>query len=185
MIKALIQRWRDIRTLHTLLMQAEQLANAQGVQLPGAEHLVQSALLLPDGTARQAFVRAGVNPDAYQQAINQQYEDALKNVGIELPSGLSVSHPMQAIETSKGPYKAQSSANTLIQKMFHEVLAPDRKVRPLVPLLGAHVLIAATLAQHSVAVRSMKVMTTDPSTIAQAAKTQVLEYCASHGGKSV
>jgi hypothetical protein len=50
MFEAIRQRFRDIRNINSLCMQAQKLANADGQKEPGAEHFVLSSLALPDGT---------------------------------------------------------------------------------------------------------------------------------------
>jgi hypothetical protein len=74
---------QEFRTIRQLLGGAERLAQESGETLPGAEHLLLAALALPDGTARRAFERLGVDPDGLPSAIASQHADALRTVGIE------------------------------------------------------------------------------------------------------
>src|SRR5687767_10675111 len=73
----LTKRVRDVRTINMLLTGAEAEARRAGESLPGAEHLLLSAIALPDGSARRAFERVGADPDRLQAAIAAQHADAL------------------------------------------------------------------------------------------------------------
>jgi hypothetical protein len=59
---------RDMRTIKTLMTGAEAEALEAGESVPGAEHLLLSALALPDGSARRAFERVGADPDELRAA---------------------------------------------------------------------------------------------------------------------
>jgi hypothetical protein len=90
MLRTIRQRWRDMRTSKPLCREAEKFANGDGQKESGAEQFVLSALALPDGTARKAFLRIQADPDAFRAAIARQYEEALHNVGVALPAGAMV-----------------------------------------------------------------------------------------------
>uniref|UniRef100_UPI0019639324 Clp protease N-terminal domain-containing protein n=1 Tax=Nonomuraea lactucae TaxID=2249762 RepID=UPI0019639324 len=62
---------RDIKTINALLTGAEQRALERGEGVPGPEHLLMSALALPDGSARRAFERLGADPDAFAAAVDR------------------------------------------------------------------------------------------------------------------
>jgi len=87
MLQRIRQRLNDMRTLHRLCTRAEHHARARGQPQPGAEHFLLAAIELPDGSARRAFARVGADPDALPAAIEQQYRDALAQIGIgaEMP----------------------------------------------------------------------------------------------------
>src|SRR5665809_73606 len=76
---------KDMRTIKALLLGAEDQARAAGESQPGAEHLLLSALELPEGSGRRAFERAGADPDELRPAIERQHADALRAIGIESP----------------------------------------------------------------------------------------------------
>ena len=94
-----------------------ELANAAGQNEPGAEHLVLSALELPDGTARKAFERIHADPDGFLAAITRQYEDALQNIGIALPPDAAIIDEATPVTSGKGLFKAQASFDTLMQTL--------------------------------------------------------------------
>jgi ATP-dependent Clp protease ATP-binding subunit ClpA len=175
MFGAIRQRLRDMGTIKTLLLEAEKLANAEGFKEPGAEHLVMSALALSDGTARKAFLRINVDPNDFRAAITRQYQDALKNVGITVPPDTLAASEKAALPTSP-IYKAQPSAQALMQTMLHEIKHTEKKENPNTPLLSAHVLLAATTAQYSVAARTFRAMGIDLEKLADAAQAEIGAY---------
>lgn len=176
MFKTIRQRFRDMGTIKALCFEAEKLANAESQKEPGAEHFVLSALALPDGTARKAFLRIHADPNSFRAAIVQQYEDALQNVGITLPRDAEISGEVTPIPTSKGPYKTQPSAQALMQTLTREIMKKEQKADSTVPLLSAHVLLAATSAQYGVTARTFRAMGIDPAKLAEAATAEILAY---------
>lgn len=175
MFTAIRQRLQDMSTLKALCLEAERLANAEGQAQPGAEHFVMSALALPDGTARKAFVRIHADPDQYRAAIGAQYQDALKHIGLDLPPDAMTAGD----ETPVAPgdvYRAQPSAQALMKVLVDEVRATQPQTRAAAPLLGAHVLLAATKAGSGVAVRAFRAMGVDPHALAQAAQAEIAAH---------
>lgn len=169
MFESIKQRFRDMSTIKTLCLAAEQHANAAGQREPGAEHFVLAALELPDGTARKAFEHIGADPSAFRAAIARQHADALKSVGIELPSGATgVGGAPVAVRPGTGLYQAQASAQTMVQ-----LLASQQKANAGAPLLSAHVLVAVAAARYGVAVRTLKAMGVDPAALAEAAAVEI------------
>ena len=174
MFNTIRQRFRDVRTINALFSGAEKLANATGQKEPGAEHLVLSALELPDGTARKAFERIHADPNGFRAAIARQYEDALHNIGIALPPDVVITDEATPVAAGKGLFKAQASFDTLMQTLY-EVKNKEHKTDSAAPLLGAHVILAATTAQYGVAVRAFGAMGADPTKLAEAARAEIVE----------
>ena len=144
------RRWRDTGTLQTLFVSAERHANQDGQTEPGAEHLVMAALEMQDGTARKAFQRVGANLTMFSEAIAQQHVEALRAIGIE-PSTVAPLIDGPPVSSTKGLYKAQASAQALVQK-----LTETKPFNVALPLLSADILIAAATGQHTIAVRAPK-----------------------------
>ena len=173
MFNTIKQRFRDVRTINALCSGAEKHANATGQKEPGAEHLVLSALELPDGTARKAFERIHADPNDFRAAIARQYEDALHNIGIALPPDVAMSDEATPVAAGKGLFKAQTSFDTLMQ-ILYEVKSKEQKADSAAPLLSAHVILAATNAQYGVAVRAFRAMGADPAKLAEAARAEII-----------
>lgn len=171
MLDTLRRRFRDAETLQTLLVSAERSANEEGNTEPGAEHLVMAALEMPDGTAGRAFKRVGANPAKFREAIAQQYLEALRTVGLA-PSPVASLHSVPPVLSAKGAYKAQASAQVLMQK-----LTETKPFNTALPLLSADILIAATVGQqHTIAVRALRAMGVDPAALAAAARAEITVY---------
>jgi len=168
MFSKIKQRFHDMGTIKSLCLGAEKHANANGQKEPGAEHFVLAALELPDGTARKAFERIHVDPDGFRTAITQQYQDALRHVGIESPQYYASSNDTVPMPPLTGVYDAQPSGQALMQQ-----LVAQRKVDSNVPLLGAHIVMAVTSAQYGVAVRALRAMGVDLTRLAEAATTEI------------
>ena len=174
MFNTVKQRLRDVGTINALCSGAEKFANAEGQKEPGAEHLVLSALELPDGTARKAFKRVHADPDSFRAAIARQYEDALQNIGIALPPEAAIADEASPVAAGAGLYKAQASADTLMQTLARDIMAKEHKADSATPLLGAHVILAATTAQYGVAIRAFQAMGIDPTKLTEAATAEII-----------
>jgi ATP-dependent Clp protease ATP-binding subunit ClpA len=168
------QRIRDMGTIKTLLTGAERHANADGKTEFGAEHIVLSALALPDGTARNALMRVQADPERFGTAIAEQYDDALRSLGLS-------PHPLlrdaQPVSPRKGPCRVQASAQTLMEAL-RDIMVQAQKEDASCPLLGAHVLLAASTAQFGVAVRALRAMGVAPAEVGEAARAEVAAYLA-------
>lgn len=179
MFNTIRQRFRDMGTIKILCLDAEKLAKMEGQKEPGAEHFVLSALSLPDGTARKAFLRANADPDDFRAAIARQYEEALESIGITTPPDATTTS-----ESAPSPagtiYNAQPSAQALMKTIIYEIKTKEQKDNPAAPLLGAHVLLAATTAQYGVAARAFRAMGIDSASLADAAKAEIAAYRTVH-----
>ena len=82
MLEGLRSKLDDMRTIRLLCEGAEAHALQDRQREPGAEHFLLAALDLPDGTARLAFERAGAEPGALKAAVERQYGDALRALGL-------------------------------------------------------------------------------------------------------
>lgn len=161
------QRFRDMATIKALCQGAEKHANLAGQAEPGAEHFVLAALDLPDGTARKVFERLQVDPDGYRGAIARQYENALRNLGIAMPKGVALDAAVAV--SSPRIYGGQASAQALMQQL-------SGQEKHGAPLLGAHVILAATDAQYGVAIRALEAMRVAPAKLADAAKAEIAAF---------
>lgn len=157
MFQGLKSKLGDMSTIKRLCERAEAHALQDQQREPGAEHFLLAALHLPDGTARLAFERWGVEPDDLRAAIERQYGDALRSIGLraEMPAGT----PMSA---NAGIYQAAPSGREIMQ-----ALAATRKGHS--PLLGAHVVAIAAVMSNGVAARALRALGVDAIDLKSAA----------------
>lgn len=155
----------ELRTIKALLGEAERLARDSGEELPGAEHLLLSALALPDGTARGAFGRLDIDPDGLPGAIAAQHAEALRAVGIDAGGVATLNEPAPP---AHGIFDAMPSAQVVFRRAVE--LSGTPKPRRL---LGAHVVLAVTEMEHGTAVRALRQMGVDRAQLADAARDEV------------
>ena len=154
----------EFLTIKQLLEGAERLAQKSGESLPGAEHLLLSALALPDGTARRAFERLGVDSAGLPSAIAAQHEDALRAVGIEVDAK-DLDRPAPE---ARGVFLSTASA----QNAFKRAVELSGKPEPR-RLRGAHVVLAVTEMEHGTVARALTRMGVDREHLAAAARQEL------------
>lgn len=169
MLRMLKQRINDIRTIKNLCLNAERHANAEDLKAPGLEHFVLAALDLPDGTARKAFQRLGVDPDAFRSAIAGQYEIALRGIGIDATHLDSMHGSAAGISPDKGLYQSQPQVQAFMQR-----LAGRRKTDAGEALLGADVIEAIATFQYGVASRAFAAMGINREALMEAARNEAI-----------
>ncbi|WP_077959919.1 Clp protease N-terminal domain-containing protein [Ensifer adhaerens] len=157
MFDGMKSKLNDISTIKLLCERAEAHALLDQQREPGAEHFLLAALDLPDGTARLAFEQVGVEPGAVRAAIERQYTDALRSIGLNanMPADTPVS-------TKPGVYQAAPSGREVMEE-----LAATRKHHS--PLLGAHVVGIVAGMSHGVAARALRILGVDCSALKTAA----------------
>lgn len=153
MFRGIKSKLNDMGTIKRLCERAEAHALNDQQREPGAEHFLLAALDLPDGTARLAFERVGVEPDALQAAIERQYGDALRSIGLtaDAPDEASTS-------ANPGAYQAAPSGQAVMQE-----LTATRKDHA--PLLGAHVVGIVAGMSQGVAPRALRALGVDPAAL--------------------
>lgn len=168
MFRRLKQRFADAATLAALCRGAEDHARQDAQREPGAEHFLLAALDLPDGSARRAFARIGVDPDALKAAIARQYDEALNRIGVD-PGGLA-STPEPLPPPPPGLYSAAPSGQDLMQ-----LLAKDHRIDRRGPLVGAHVVEGVAATPHGVSARALRALGADLDALGQAARAEAHE----------
>jgi len=153
MFKAIKSKLDDISTIKLLCERAEAHALHDQQREPGGEHFLLAALDLPDGTARLAFERAGVAPDALKAAIERQYDDALRSIGLTADAPHETS-----ISANPGAYRTAPSGQAIMQ-----ALAATRKDHA--PLLGAHVVGIIAGMSQGVAPRALRALGVDSAVL--------------------
>lgn len=151
MFTGIKSKLNDMGTIKFLCERAETYALQDQQRGPGAEHFLLASFDLPDGTARLAFDRAGVEPEALKAAIERQYGEALRSIGLKADAPSDT--PMSA---APGAYHAAPSGQEIMQE-----LAATRKDHG--PLLGAHVVGIVASMSHGVAARALRALGVDSS----------------------
>jgi len=145
---------RDIRTINSLLTEAERQANALGEPRPSAEHLVLAALLLEDDSARALL---GIDADRFRAALTQVHAEALESVGVAAEHG-----DLPATGAGSGIYRSEPSAQEVFQRA--RVLA---KLDHPAGLSGAHIVRAAAEREHGTVARALGQLGIDRRTLIQ------------------
>jgi ATP-dependent Clp protease ATP-binding subunit ClpA len=166
MFRRMRTRARDMRTITELLDTAEKIARRRGATQPAAEHLVLAALELPDGTARRAFERLGVSPDAFASGLDAQHAEALQAIGIQAHDDEIDAHVPQPVPAT-GIYHSEPSAQQLFQLAGKDARHEGRG------FVGAHVLRAATTLEHGTTARTLDYMGVDRPALRDAVTAEV------------
>jgi ATP-dependent Clp protease ATP-binding subunit ClpA len=163
---------RQMSTIKALLTAAEDEARAMGEQQPGAEHLLLAALDLPDGAARRAFARFGVDADDLRKAIVQVDADALASLGLEptVAATLAARRPIRPADGRPRIYRSSPSA----QEAFQAAAALARAEKPS-RFSGAHVVAAVAEQQEGTAARMLEALRIDRRELAEAARRELAE----------
>jgi ATP-dependent Clp protease ATP-binding subunit ClpA len=154
----------EVLTIKQLLEGAERLAQEAGEALPGPEHLLLSALALPDATARRAFESLGADPDGLESAIAAQHDDALRAVGIQVDAA----EPVVPAPRARGVFNSTPSAQAAFRRAVE--LSKSQKPRRL---RGAHVVLAVTEMERGTVVRALDRMGVNRDDLAAAAQRQL------------
>lgn len=159
---------RDMRAISSLLTDAERRARAMGEEQPGAEHLLLAALDLPDGSARRAFARLGVDPDRLEAALANQDVEVLVAIGVDPRHAERLRQPAPlAPPTGSGVYRSTASAQEAFQAAG--ALARSQKA----PFVGAHVVAAAAGMEHGTVPRLLAAIGVERSALAAAARDEL------------
>jgi len=150
MFKRIMLRFRDMKTVSSLISGAEEQANMSGEEKPGAEHYVLSALNLDDGSARRVFEAAGIDAQQFREALKQQYVEALSSIGV---SSEAIDGTPESIEPNTKLHNSQPSGQALMKSLY--AIKQGDKARPL---LGAHVIRVAAEMEYGVVARAFRVM---------------------------
>lgn len=114
MLTRLRRRMQDMKAVTELMTTAERLARADGVELPGSEHLVAAAIDHSDGRAAALADAHGVDADRFLAEIRRVHADALDELGIdERDDAIDAALP-EPVEPV-GPYRAAPSAQQLLR----------------------------------------------------------------------
>ena len=165
MFSRLKMKFRNMQTIRQVCELAERRAIEAGEDRPGAEHFVLAATDLPDGTAREAMQRLGMSPKDFEKAIKDCELDALSALGIDASTA-------QLHVPDGSPHKlydAQPSGQDLMQRL-------SRNSQTHAPLLGSHVISAATEMTEGTVARGLKRLQVDPVRLRDACEAVSEQY---------
>jgi ATP-dependent Clp protease ATP-binding subunit ClpA len=151
----------DMQTIKTLLTAAEAEAQRAGDGLPGPEHLLLAAFDLPDGTARQAFERAGADPAGFRAAVEEAHRQAMHDVGVQVAAP---DRPLPAAGEAGGLYRLTAPGQQVFQAAVQLAKAGKRS-----PLRGAHVVAAVGDQERGTVVRALKALGVERGALTAAA----------------
>ncbi len=85
MFKRMIQRFRDMRALSSLMQAADRHSQKRSEgNKPSTEHFVLAAIESRDGDAKEVFQRLGLDAADFEDALREQYKNSLNSIGIEV-----------------------------------------------------------------------------------------------------
>ena len=158
----------DMRTIKQLLTDAERIAREMGEEEPGAEHLLLSAIGLPDGTAARALGGLGVDADRIHAALRAEQADALVAAGVARETAEALAEPAP-LGPGGAPllYGAGPSAREVFQEAGR--IARSSKQR----LAGAHVVAAVARLERGTLPRVLDRLGVDRERLADAARAEL------------
>ncbi|RKH45969.1 Clp protease N-terminal domain-containing protein [Corallococcus sicarius] len=162
----LLNAVKDLRTVRQLLTKAEAEALRAGEELPGPEHLLLSALELPDGSAVRAFERVGADPSALRKAIESAHHGALAAAGFAEDEG-GLEAPVER-RPAPGVFRSTPQA----QQVFQQAVALSKSTRPSL-LRSAHVVAATCTLERGTVVRALTALGVDRARLKAAACAEV------------
>lgn len=158
----------DMRTIKQLLTEAERIAREMGEEEPAAEHLLLSAMGLPDGSASRALATVGVDEERLRLALREEQAEALVSVGVPRETADAMAEP-KPLAPGGAPllYAAGPSAREVFQEAGK--LARSSKQR----LAGAHVVVAAAGLSRGTVPRVLERLGVDRTRLADAARAEL------------
>lgn len=145
----------DARTIRALLEGAERESAAMGEPDPGAEHVLISAALLPDGTAARALSALGIDADALRAAVQGVHSDALGGISVTVP----------VAPRTRGAMRSQDSVRELLK-----ATASERSAQGSRRFFGAHVLLGVTDLEGGTALLALERLGVSPAQLRTAAE---------------
>ncbi len=156
MLNKLRRARADLGTMNTLFPAAERIAREEGLEQPGAEHLLLAALDLDDGIAKDALGTFGVDPAGLRAAIGAQHDEALRAVGV-IADDNAIAAALPAGGKPSGPYRSTGS----LQTAFQQAVAVAK--RDKAALNSGYVLLAGLDAEGGTIVRALEHLGVDVS----------------------
>lgn len=163
MFNRIIQRFRDMRALSSLMQAAERHSQVRNEgNKPSAEHFILAAIDSRDGAAKQVFQKLGLNSVDFEDALREQYKNSLNSIGIEVDdASLRVSEDSTNSNGLTLPQVTESGSELLRN------MAQENRGRAF---SGADVLLAIDSVSPGPAHRAFTIMGTSAEKVAVAAK---------------
>ena len=163
MFNRLMQRFRDMRALSSLMQAADRHSQARNEgSKPSVEHFVLAAIDAEDGAATEVFKRLGLDAADFAEALRGQYKNSLTSIGIEVDdASLRISDEATNSNGKGLPQVTESGRNLL------EIMAQQNQGRPF---SGADVLLAIDSVTPGPTHRSFTIMGTSAEKVAAAAR---------------
>ena len=144
----------DLTTMNALFPAAERIARDDGIDQPGAEHLLLAAIDLDDGIAKDALAAIGVDAAQLRAAIVGQHEEALSSIGV-IADDNAIAAALPASGQPRGPYRAQGSQQAAFQQ------AVSLAKHDNASLNSGYLLLAITEAEHGTVARALQQLGAD------------------------
>lgn len=160
---------KDMLTIKRLLEGAEREARGMGEEEPGAEHLLLSALQLPDGAAQRLLGVHGVDHDRLRAAIIAEHARALVGIGMDEEHAKALASP-RPLEPAQGGGVFHSRPSA--QEAFRAAASLAQQ-RRRTALNGAHVVAAVAEMEHGTAARALDGLGIDRRGLAAAARRAI------------
>jgi ATP-dependent Clp protease ATP-binding subunit ClpA len=158
----------DMRTIKQLLTDAESIARELGEREPAAEHLLLSAIGLPDGTAGRALAAVGVDAAAIRAALVALEADALVSVGVPRDRAEALATP-QPLGPDRKPllYGAGPTARDAFRAAGEAARRARQRLR------GAHVVIVIADIERGTIARVLDRLGVDRDVLRAAASEEL------------
>ncbi len=148
----------DLTTMNTLFPAAERIAQDDGIERLGAEHLLLGSLDLNDDIAMSVLSTFDVNGAELRAAIGAQHDEALSSIGV-IAADDSIAAALPAAGQMGGPYRSKGSLQTAFQRAV--ALATLDKAA----LNSGYILLAVTEAGHGTVVRTLRHLGISPTVL--------------------
>ena len=157
--------------MNALFPGAELEARRVGEKVPGAEHLVLSALELPEGSARRSFERVGADPGAFQAAIVAQRDAAKRDAARRAARDEPGDEDSDENTTESAQILMPVRTSPTAQAVFKEVVDLVRKEKS--PLYGAYIVMVAARMENGKTAGALRAIGVDPTALADAARAEI------------
>lgn len=156
MLNKLRRARADLATMNSLFPAAERIARDDGIEQPGAEHLLLAAIDLDDDIARKALGAFDVDATELRAALVAQHDEALRGIGVVADDN-AITATLPSGGRPSGPYRSHGSLQTAFQQ------AVELAKRDKAALNSGHIVLAATDAEHGTVARSLQHLGIEPT----------------------